>query len=66
MEEEPLEHRVIMQEKTVGLEEAQPLTQVLLVDQEHLDKVTMEVTALQTTELVEEAVHQRLGEMGIR
>ena len=63
---EPLEHRVIMQEKTVGQEEAQLLTQVLLADQEHLDKVTMEVTALQTTELVEEAVHQRLGEMGIR
>ena len=63
---EPLEHRVIMQEKTVGQEEAQLLTQVLLADQEHLDKVTREVTALQTTELVEEAVHQRLGEMGIR
>ena len=63
---EPLDIRVIMQEKTVDQEEAQSLTQVLLADQEHLDKVTMEVTALQTTELVEEAVHQRLGKMGIR
>ena len=63
---EPLEHRVILQEETVDQEEAQPLTQVLLAGQEHLGKVTMEVTALQTTGLVEEVVHQRLGKMGIR